>query len=63
MTQDQRVLHTVLATCLIEIPEATGDKIGVLKARIAYLENRLEEIGKIVEAQVEYNARMNAKGD
>lgn len=63
MTHNERVLHTVLSTCMRPVPEATGDKIGVLKAKLAYMTNRLEEISKIVEIAVSFNAAKNEKGE
>ena len=56
MTDNERVLHTVLSECLRAIPDVQGDKIGVLEVRIIYLENRLEEIAQIVKVQVEKTA-------
>lgn len=61
MTDNERVLHTVLSECVRLIPEATGNRIGVLQARITYLENRLEEIEMIVTEQIKINARKNKK--
>lgn len=57
MTDNERVLHTVLSTCLRKIPEAQGDKIGVLQAKVAFFENRLEEIGKIISDQIMINVK------
>ena len=63
MTDNERVLHTVLSECLRDVPEARGDKFGVLCAKVAYLTNRLEEIARIVTVAVEFNARKTKKGD
>jgi len=59
MTSSERTLNTVLSTLNVKIPEAQGDKIGVLKARIAYLENRLDEVRLIVEKRVLANAKIS----
>lgn len=54
MTDNERVLHTVLSTCLKPHYKCEHDR-----DTITMLEDRIDEIRKIVEAQVEHNARMN----
>ncbi len=62
-SRDQLALHTVFATCIKPFPKAFGDKLGVLQARNAYLENRLDEVRLIAERRVIANAIENTKGD
>ncbi len=62
-TDSEIALNTILSTCFKQIPTARGDKVGVLEAKIAYLEYRLDEIRLIAEKQVIANARANVKFD
>ncbi len=63
MTHNERVLHTVLSTVSKKYPEVNGTELGVARARLAYAQNRLDEVERIVEIAVAFNAAKNVKGE
>lgn len=58
-SRDQLALHTIFATCIKPVPK----EFGGLKAQIAYLEYRLDEIRLMAERRVMANAVENTKGE
>lgn len=58
MDHNERTLHTILSTCLR--PRAMGVSPH---SHVELLESRLNEIEKLAEIAVAFNAAKNEKGD